>query len=653
MNDLEFVTKISGMLLSELDIPLESQISFFDNSGKLIASSGEDELLNQRINVNCLGLYKPATSTLYVKQGKIPDMISTITHEAAHHFLLSTTLLGKVIKEMDLIYEVYKKGESQEVKAVIGDVLEDHSRIFTLGQKANEGFSTWVGHYTLGRFVEHVKNGVLESEQIDMAKLASMIEAYESLAKDLDFRPDRYYYGRLAFKQIESFFGPRSVPLAAQITMNILYKDTDLSNMLQLTGSLINSDVEQLAQYKDAVRASPDLRLIALSRLLPALASRDDISYTDDPQYLLSAVERYLGEKFLEPEIVESEIEMPRQEPEQTRPDMADILVGELLCEIAYSDSLEGEQLLQELKSIANDRIMDEMLVIHRNFSFDHVKKKALEILRETQDPLIRAGEAVAKLGYYKNTKELLDILTLLKDLDDDTSELYQMVAGNEFKSVWNGRARDIKNRMSMRGKPLSALHISRKEKVQEPIEVSNNISNQNPIDKMPHDSIDIFSDDIRGIIKGTDIEENVLASVFALSVEISREGREGKAIGTGFVLGDSKSVLSKSRQLILNPFQGLKLEERIITNSELKENIKELAQLDGVFVINGKGVVEAAGRYITVDSSSVDVPRGLGTRHSSMAGITQMTDALGIVVSQSGGKIRIFKKGKIIKSFF
>jgi hypothetical protein len=652
MNDLEFATEISGMLLSELDIPLESRISFFDDSGKLIASSGEDTLLNQRINVNCLGLYKPATSTLYVKQGKIPDMISTITHEAAHHFLLSTTLLGKVIKEMDLIYEVYKKGESQEVKAVIGDVMEDHSRIFRLGQKANEGFSTWVGHYALARFVEHVKNGVLESEQIDMVKLAGMIEAYESLAKDLDFRPDRYYYGRLAFKEIESFFGPKSVPLAAQITMNILYKDTDLNNMLQLTGSIIDSDVEQLAQYRDAVRASPDLRLIALSRLLPAMARRDDISYTDDPQYLLSAVKRYLGEKFLEPEIVESELEIPRQEPEQSRPDMANILVGELLCEIVYSDPHEGEQLLHELKSIAGDRIMDEMLVIHSNFSFDHVKKKALEILRETRDPLIRAGEAVAKLGYYKNTKELLDVLTSLKDLDDDTSELYQMVAGNEFKSVWDGRARDIKNRMSMRGKPLSALQISRKEKVQEPVEVSNNISNRNPIDKMPHDSIDI-SGDIREIIKGTDVEENVLASVFALSVEISGEGREGKAIGTGFVLGDSESVLSKSRQLILNPFEGHKPEERIITNSELKENIKELAQLDGFFVINGKGVVEASGRYITVDSSFVDVPKGLGTRHSSMAGITQMTDALGIVVSQSGGKIRIFKKGKIIKSFF
>ena len=258
----------------------------------------------------------------------------------------------------------------------------------------------------------------------------------------------------------------------------------------------------------------------------------------------------------------------------------------------------------------------------------------------------------MAKLGYYKNTKELLDVLTLLKDLDDDTSELYQMVAGNEFKSVWNGRARDIKNRMSIRGKPLSALQISSKEKVQEPVEVSSNISKQKPIDKMLHDSIDISSD-IGEIIKGTDIEENVLASVFALSVEISREGREGKAIGTGFVLGDLENVLLKSRQLILNPFKGHKPEERIITNSKLNENIKELAQMDGVFVINGKGVVEAAGRYITVDSSSVDVPRGLGTRHSSMAGITQMTDALGIVVSQSGGKIRIFKKGKIIKSFF
>lgn len=450
MNELEFATKISGVLLSELGIPLDVPIKFFDsNTRKLIASSDEDELLNERINVDCLGLYKPSTSSIYVKQGKIPDMVSTITHEAAHHFLLSTTLLGKVIKDMDLIYEIYKKGESQEVKAIIGSVMEDHSRIFTLGQKTNEGFSTWVGHHALGRFVEHVKNGVLESENIDTCNLSGMIEAYESLAKDLDFRSDRYYYGRLAYKSIESFFGAKSVPLAAQITMNIAYKDTDLSNMLNLTGSLIDADVEQLAKFRDAIRASPDLRLMALSKLLPALASRDDISYTDDPQYLLSSVQRHLGEKFLEPEIIESELEMPKQE--QSGINKSGVLVGEILAEMAYSDVRDGESLLHELNSVADETIMKEFTAIYQNLRYRHVPKKALEFLKGSRDPAVRIGEAVAKLGYYRNTEELKDALSLLKDIDEDAAQLYEMVAGNEFMSAWENQAKEIKGRMSAR----------------------------------------------------------------------------------------------------------------------------------------------------------------------------------------------------------
>jgi len=450
MNELKFATEISGMLLSELDIPLDVPVKFFDgNSRKLIASSDEDELLNERINVDCLGLYKPATSSIYVKQGKIPDMVSTITHEAAHHFLLSTTLMGKMIKEMDLMYEVYKRGESQEVKAVIGDVMGDHSRIFTLGQKTNEGFSTWVGHYALGRFVEHVKNGVLESENIDPGNLAGMIEAYECLAKDLDSRSQRYYYGRLAYKNIESFFGARSVPLAAQITMNIVYRDTDLDNMLNLTGSLIDADINQLAQFKDAIRASPDLRLIALSRLLPVLASKDDISYTDNPRYLLSAVERYLGEKFLEPEIIESELEMPRQE--QGGISKSGVLFGEILAEIAYSDTLDGEALLHELTSVADEKVMDELTAIYRNLGFEHVRKRVLGLLKEIRDPAVRIGEAVARLDSYKDAGELRDILSLLKDIDGGASELYEMVSGGEFKSVWRERAKDVKLKMSAR----------------------------------------------------------------------------------------------------------------------------------------------------------------------------------------------------------
>lgn len=47
---------------------------------------------------------------------------------------------------------------------------------------------------------------------------------------------------------------------------------------------------------------------------------------------------------------------------------------------------------------------------------------------------------------------------------------------------------------------------------------------------------------------------------------------------------------------------------------------------------------------------SNVQIPKGLGTRHASVAGITQVTNAIGIVVSQSGGKISIFRNGRIIQ---
>jgi DNA integrity scanning protein DisA with diadenylate cyclase activity len=85
-----------------------------------------------------------------------------------------------------------------------------------------------------------------------------------------------------------------------------------------------------------------------------------------------------------------------------------------------------------------------------------------------------------------------------------------------------------------------------------------------------------------------------------------------------------------------------------MITNPDLKGNIKELAQLDGVFVVRGDGLMEAAGRYLTANASAISLPKGFGTRHSSVAAITMVTNSIGVVVSQSGGGIRVIRKGKI-----
>jgi DNA integrity scanning protein DisA with diadenylate cyclase activity len=150
-------------------------------------------------------------------------------------------------------------------------------------------------------------------------------------------------------------------------------------------------------------------------------------------------------------------------------------------------------------------------------------------------------------------------------------------------------------------------------------------------------------------ICSGTDVTPGVLDSVIEVAMEIAREGREGEAIGTSFVVGDIKNVLNHSKQFVLNPFFGHLEAERQITDVGIRGNIKEFAQLDGAFLITGSGIVEAAGRCITVDMSKVNLPKGLGSRHSSVAGITQVTTSIGVVVSQSGGLISIFRDGKIV----
>jgi trk system potassium uptake protein TrkH len=154
------------------------------------------------------------------------------------------------------------------------------------------------------------------------------------------------------------------------------------------------------------------------------------------------------------------------------------------------------------------------------------------------------------------------------------------------------------------------------------------------------------------GLLAGTDIRPEVFEAVFRTAIEISREGREGKPIGTAFIVGDSPRVLARSKQLILNPFEGHDPAKRLITDPSNVENVKEFALLDGVFIVSGAGVIEAAGRYLTIDTSTVRIPMGLGTRHGSVAGMTGATDSVGVVVSQSGGRISVFRRGEMVKQF-
>jgi DNA integrity scanning protein DisA with diadenylate cyclase activity len=145
-----------------------------------------------------------------------------------------------------------------------------------------------------------------------------------------------------------------------------------------------------------------------------------------------------------------------------------------------------------------------------------------------------------------------------------------------------------------------------------------------------------------------SEYDSEVLEALIELAVEIAREGREGRRIGTLFTLGDEQAVLAKSRTLILDPLAGHPESSRHVTNPNLRGTIKELAQLDGGFVVSHDGVVLSACRYLDAFAAQVDVPLGLGSRHLAAANMSAVTKAVGIVVSESS-VVRLFCHGKMV----
>ncbi len=139
-----------------------------------------------------------------------------------------------------------------------------------------------------------------------------------------------------------------------------------------------------------------------------------------------------------------------------------------------------------------------------------------------------------------------------------------------------------------------------------------------------------------------------VLEQTVALAVEIAREGREGRKIGTLFVVGDTETVMSNSRPMILDPLQGHPDDAKHINDPNVRETLKELAQLDGAFVVSDEGIVISAARYIDSVSDNLTLPLGLGSRHMAAASVSSRTGAVAVAVSESS-MVRVFDNGELI----
>jgi DNA integrity scanning protein DisA with diadenylate cyclase activity len=150
------------------------------------------------------------------------------------------------------------------------------------------------------------------------------------------------------------------------------------------------------------------------------------------------------------------------------------------------------------------------------------------------------------------------------------------------------------------------------------------------------------------GFLQADGVSAGVMDALIDLAISIGVEGWEGRPVGALFVVGDSNKVMEKSRQLTLNPFQGYSEDEKNIMNPDVRHALHAFAVLDGAFIVREDGVVIAAGRYLNFgDEKEVDVPLGLGARHMAAAGISRDTEAIAIVVSQTSGSVRVFRRGK------
>ena len=143
--------------------------------------------------------------------------------------------------------------------------------------------------------------------------------------------------------------------------------------------------------------------------------------------------------------------------------------------------------------------------------------------------------------------------------------------------------------------------------------------------------------------------DPDAILPLIELAIEIAREGREGRRIGTLFTFGDEAAVLAASRPLILDPLAGHPEQARHMSDPNLRGTIKELAQLDGAFVVSSNGIFVAACRYLnSTGASGIELPLGLGSRHLAAAGMSALTKAVGLVVSESS-VVRMFCHGAMV----
>lgn len=146
-----------------------------------------------------------------------------------------------------------------------------------------------------------------------------------------------------------------------------------------------------------------------------------------------------------------------------------------------------------------------------------------------------------------------------------------------------------------------------------------------------------------------TSVPLETLKLVLDIALEIGREGREGNPVGTMFIVGDSRRVMNHCHPAGFDPVKGYSRKERNLQDPRVREAIKEIAPLDGAFIVAADGTVERSCQLVDALHASLTLSKGLGSRHWAGAAISKNTKAISVVVSQSSGTVRLFQNGEVV----
>jgi diadenylate cyclase len=142
-------------------------------------------------------------------------------------------------------------------------------------------------------------------------------------------------------------------------------------------------------------------------------------------------------------------------------------------------------------------------------------------------------------------------------------------------------------------------------------------------------------------IVDVFDVDNNIMVKHAISETTKAVEIMSMKQIGALIVFERSTRVSEVMKEGI--PINGK-------VTSELLQNIfmPRTPLHDGAVVISGSEML--AAKCILPLASEVSVPRNLGTRHRAAVGITEISDALVVVVSEETGTISLAEGGKLIR---